>query len=194
MFEAGFTLIELLIVIVIIGILAGVVIGVLNPIQQQNRAKDGTVRGNLSKMALSTKSLQVSSIRSTQKSPTPSEFITGIGNVASSPAHTCSGTDPTASASCTFAVTGLSLPTNCTTAYNGTGGTTQCQFAYFRDVTNGFDEFRIGARGFANPIGTFIYNYQEAPTGTVTEGFWSCPPAFNVLNTRPDSGTCTLMQ
>ena len=55
--QQGFTLVELLIVIVIIGILAGVVIGTLNPIQQQNRAKDGVTRSQIDKMAMSAKGL-----------------------------------------------------------------------------------------------------------------------------------------
>src|SRR3989344_1652768 len=79
--DVGFTLVELLIVIVIIGILAGVVIGVLNPVQQQNRARDSVARAQLDKMALSTKGLFVSSPRSSNRSPSGTEFISGIGSV-----------------------------------------------------------------------------------------------------------------
>lgn len=50
--EKGFTLIELLIVIVIIGILAGVVIAVMNPAEQQRRARESVVRSNTDKICL----------------------------------------------------------------------------------------------------------------------------------------------
>jgi len=50
--EGGFTLIELLIVIVIIGILAGVVISVMNPAEQQRKAKESVLRANTDKLCL----------------------------------------------------------------------------------------------------------------------------------------------
>ena len=51
--QKGFTLIELLIVIVIIAILAGVLIALINPAQQQNRARDASVIATMNKVALS---------------------------------------------------------------------------------------------------------------------------------------------
>ncbi|MFC1621968.1 prepilin-type N-terminal cleavage/methylation domain-containing protein [Patescibacteria group bacterium] len=50
--DGGFTLIELLIVIVIIGILAGVVISVMNPAEQQRKAREAVVRANTDKLCL----------------------------------------------------------------------------------------------------------------------------------------------
>jgi len=49
--EKGFTLIELLLVIVILGILAGMVIVVINPAVQQDKAKEGVIKGNVDKIA-----------------------------------------------------------------------------------------------------------------------------------------------
>jgi len=46
----GFTLIELLVVIVVIGILAGVIIVVINPNLQQEKAKEGVIKGNVDKI------------------------------------------------------------------------------------------------------------------------------------------------
>ena len=46
----AFTLIELLIVVVIIGILAGIVLAVLNPAQQQLRARQGVFQSNMNKV------------------------------------------------------------------------------------------------------------------------------------------------
>jgi prepilin-type N-terminal cleavage/methylation domain-containing protein len=58
--QSGFTLIELLIVIVIIGLLAGVLISVINPVQQQNKARQTTVRSNVEKICLAMSACAVS--------------------------------------------------------------------------------------------------------------------------------------
>lgn len=50
--DKGFTLIELLIVIVIIGILAGIVLSVINPAQQQAKAREAVLRSNVNKVCL----------------------------------------------------------------------------------------------------------------------------------------------
>jgi prepilin-type N-terminal cleavage/methylation domain-containing protein len=188
--QSGFTLVELLIVIVIIGILAGVVIGVLNPIQQQNRARDGASRAQIDKMALSAKSLYVSSPRTTQRAPTLSEYIGGLSSTTNS---TCASTSTSATESCTFEITGQPLAAastsscSATTLYNGNTGNAQCKYIYYRET----DLFRIAARGQANPVQLFVYSYAEDPnTGNVTEGFWSCPATFAIA-TAPSSPTCT---
>ncbi|PIZ44350.1 hypothetical protein CO180_04405 [candidate division WWE3 bacterium CG_4_9_14_3_um_filter_41_6] len=46
----GFTLIELLVVVVVLGILVGVVIVVINPNVQQEKAKEGVIKGNVDKI------------------------------------------------------------------------------------------------------------------------------------------------
>ena len=188
--EKGFTLVELLIVIVIIGILAGVVIGVLNPIQQQNRARDGTLRSSISKAALAGKSLFVSSPRGINRSPTPMEFAGSIGalDVANSDCET-NADGAAATSTCLFRVTGLGNPTTCgTSGYNDIGGTTQCSFAYYKTPAL----FRIAARGFATPERLFLYSYEELAAGNIVEGFWACPATFAIA-TNPTTATCDRM-
>lgn len=192
--SSGFTLIELLIVIVIIGILAGVVIGVLNPVQQQNRARDASFRSSLNKMALSGKSLYVSSPRSANRAPTALEFAAGVGNyLAPFSGANCGDSTvanhglPTATVTCFFQVDGLTTPENCQTAYNGEG-TTACNFVYYRTPAL----FRIGIRGAAAPAQLFVFSYEEVTTsgGTIAESFYTCPVgqditvATSVLNTN----------
>ena len=182
--SAGFTLIELLIVIVIIGILAGVVIAAINPIQLQNRAKDGTLRSSLNKLALGTKALTASS--SVGDTPDPVEFISAVGNVAAG--HTCTTVSAT---SCYFDITGISMSADCGAGGQGTG-TTKCFLRYYRpDV----DNFRILERNSANPRTTFMYTYtQDASLGTISEGFYSCPGSGNgVVSDNVALSGCTLM-
>ncbi|OGC68693.1 hypothetical protein A2415_01935 [candidate division WWE3 bacterium RIFOXYC1_FULL_39_7] len=172
--SSGFTLVELLIVIVIIGILAGVVIGVLNPIQQQNRARDASTRAQLDKLALNGKGLYVSSPRNTNRAPTAAEFAAGVGSIG---AHNCTDNDPVADINyCLFPINGAALQANCqANGYSGSG-TAQCQYAFISTGTG----FRIAAHGAANPPVTFVYTYTETTTGTTAEGFYSC-----VDNTTP---------
>jgi prepilin-type N-terminal cleavage/methylation domain-containing protein len=188
--QSGFTLVELLIVIVIIGILAGVVIGVLNPVQQQNRAKDGTTRAQLDKSALSAKSLFVSSPRNSLRSPTPAEFAAGLGNIKAT--TTCTEIDPTVeNTTCTYEINNQPLAATCgAAAYTGKGGTTQCVYAYWRDG----GAFRIAARGAAEPVMLFVYHFEELATGNVTEGFYTCDAATYAITDSPaTSSACSLM-
>ena len=179
----GFTLIELLIVIVIIGILAGVVIGVLNPIQQQNRARDATFRSSLNKMALAGKSLFVSSPRTTDRAPTLSEFYLGVGGAVDGDGD-CVSNVTNATTQCEFGVDGISLGADCATEnWTGTAGGVQCEFKYYRTV----DSFRIGVRGVANPPQAFIYEYAETG-GVVNEGFYTCATTLAIAG---DLTTCT---
>jgi type IV pilus assembly protein PilA len=174
--QKGFTLIELLIVIVIIAILAGVVIGVLNPVQQQNRARDGVIRSNMSKMVLAGKSLQVSSARA-NKAPTHAEFISAIGNVA---ATDCTSTADGTAGTCTFAINGILLPSTCGAAntYNGDAAG-QCRFAFYRGpAATPMSTFRLATKSFsgANAV-LFVYQYVETAQGA-NEGFFSCPNSY----------------
>jgi len=204
--DSGFTLIELLIVIVIIAILAGLVIGVLNPVQQQNRARDATVKSSISKASLASKSLFVSSPRTTNQSPTPEEFFGGLGNAVDADVitPTCGGADndlatsdaTAADALCRFSITGITMPTNCVDEGTGTGtGYTgvdpagvQCVFAYQRDTTS----FEIAARGAARPESVFLFFYEVVPgTGAVDEGTYDCPTTYTVGSNHVG---CTLVQ
>lgn len=190
----GFTLVELLIVIVIIGILAGVVIGVLNPVQQQNRARDGTLRASMSKMALGAKSMSASSTNGAV--PTGAEFFATVGGGvaigAVTAATNCNSDTQTAAAyDCNFTVTGISLPTDCTAAgggYSGVPGTAvACNFNYYHNAVA--TSMRLTTKNFANPRGTIVYEFTQGANGTIDEGFYNCPATFT--NTTATAGNCT---
>jgi len=144
-YQKGFTLIELLIVIVVIGILSGIVISVIDPVEQQNRAKDGVVLSSLNKFALNAGSY--SSTYGT--SPNARSFFNGLrsGNVTSYSGCTGTGT------SCYFYVNSAALPATCSNSYYGYGST-QC---YYRYVKSG-DEFYIYAKSHGDPYKLFRYN------------------------------------
>ena len=200
--QKGFTLIELLIVIVIIGILAAVLISVLNPVQQQNRARDASVRSSINKMALATKSL--ASGTTTGELPTPAEFVTGVSNVVTA-TETCSSAAPGVE-DCTIEVNGINLPADCDgTFYMGggeTGNSTQCRFAFIRDVSGTTHKFKLGAATFAQPRGVYVYAYEQAiGASTSDEGFFFCAPtttdylayggAFDTVQDLRDATECT---
>jgi len=188
--QQGFTLVELLIVIVIIGILAGVVIGTLNPIQQQNRAKDGVTRSQIDKMAMSAKGLYVSSPRSSNRSPTPAEFMAGLGGATAtgpSAANCVNNTMGNTAIVCTFSLAAQTLASDCSAGgYSGTAGAVRCNYMYWRNGT----QFQVAARGWAKPVSVFVYSYSEnANTGVVTEGFYTCPTTY----TAGSVAGCTLI-
>jgi len=195
----GFTLVELLIVIVIIGILAGVVIGVLNPVQQQNRARDGTLRASMSKMALAAKSMSASSTNGAV--PTGAEFFAtvgggvGIGAVTAS-SHCSSDTQLATSYGCNFTVNGISMPTDCTSAgggYSGVPGTAAACFFNYYHYANGA-AMRLTTKNFANPRATIVYEFVQNADGTITEGFYNCPALMvntTAVDPTPTTGNCT---
>lgn len=196
--EKGFTLIELLIVIVIIGILAGVLISVLNPVQQQNKARDASVRATINKMALSTKGLSAAS--TTGNVPTPAEFFTGVSN------RGLSDCDTTTGATCYIYVDGVNLPDDCSAnnAYNG-DGTGTCAINYFYDDGTGGNadnSFRIAVKTHAEPRGIYVYAYEQTSTGSTTdEGLFFCTDETfsvayggsydTVADLRADTTNCT---
>ena len=188
--QQGFTLVELLIVIVIIGILAGVVIGVLNPVQQQNRARDSVARAQLDKMALAGKGLFTSSPRSSNRSPSGAEFISGLGSVVNTANCVALTAIDNTAGSCVYEISGQKLATDCTNTFLGTGGAVQCNYVYWRNGTS----FRIGARGMATPISMFVYEYVEPVIGSATEGFYMCAATFNPTTTSPNGAAgCSIL-
>lgn len=166
-FERGFTLIELLIVIVIIGILAGVLIAVINPAQQQNRARDANVIATMNKAALSAEAFNSAYGRAA----TGAEFIAGVQNGCPR-GQTWSGTACTGTITagsgcgaadnfCLFGVTGNALPVGGTAgcATNGWNGNdvNQCFFRYER-VGAASTNFRVYAKSFGIVNTVFQYD------------------------------------
>lgn len=200
--QMGFTLIELLIVIVIIGILAGVLLTVLNPVQQQNRARDASLRSTMNKMALATKAIIASS--STGNIPTNAEFFASLSNVNQTEANTCR---TLLTAPCFVTVTGINLPTDCSAnnGYNGTGAGV-CKVNYWTSTVAGQPQhFRLAVKSFANPRGIFLYMYEQTTGASTTdEGFFFCPnvaanpftvaaPYTSVAALRASPATCTAL-
>lgn len=168
----GFTLIELLIVIVIIGILAGVLIAVINPGQQQNRARDANVQATINKVALAAEGFNSAYGRA----PNGAEFINSIQNscVAGQTAPNCQTGTATAGCRssdefCHFGVSGNALSVDCSSQYGGTGSN-QCYFRYERQGGATGTTFRIIAKSFG--IVNTLFRYDSA-LGEIQE----CDPA-----------------
>ena len=157
----GFTLIELLLVIVIIGILAGIVISLINPIQQQNRAKDANVKSAISKVALATQSF----ISAYGTVPKDTEFTAALNSVTSYGA-TCTGG---ADYDCTFSISGVGMPTTgCASAASYAGNTgAQCYFRYIGVTATEF--FTIYAKSWGLPTGVFSYTNDPAAGGQIQQ-------------------------
>jgi len=154
-FSNGFTLIELLIVIVIIGILAGVLIAVINPGQQQNRAKDANVKAAINKVALSTEGY----VSAYGKVPNANMFFGSLQNVVDGPDASCA----TAAAdvyTCMYTVNGSTLGLFCDAALQYTGAVgdvSQCYYNYVGDTVD-TTHFRIFAQSFGQAGRTFVYD------------------------------------
>lgn len=162
--QKGFTLIELLIVIVIIGILAGVLIAVINPAQQQNRARDAGVQATMNKVALAVEGF----VSAYGRAPTDIELMGALqnaqdcGSAGICSGNTCAGDDTT----CTFTVTGNDLKTDdgtgsgCGANYWSGTGNNDCAYHYYGEAVGGTDEthFRITARSFGIASTVFMYD------------------------------------
>lgn len=180
--QKGFTLIELLIVIVIIGILAGVLIAVINPAQQQNRARDAGVKATLNKVALATEGY-VSAYGSV---PDEIQFMANLSN-ATPNGTTCT---TAATADCMFNVTGNALASGTLTAgfgcgagvsaWTGLGTSGPCFYRYFAASTTGAT-FTLYARSFG--IINTVFSYTN--TGTAAGQIQHCDA------TATGVGTCT---
>lgn len=146
----GFTLIELLLVIVIIGILAGTIITLINPIQQQNRAKDANVKSALSKVALATQSF----ISAYGVIPKDTEFILALNSATGTG---CSEGDYT----CSFSISGVEMPTGCGT---GSYSTSPCLLKYVGESVNK-KTFILYAKSFGLPTGVFSFTNNPSVVG-----------------------------
>lgn len=153
----GFTLIELLIVIVIIGILAGVLIAIINPAQQQNRARDANVKATMNKVVLATQGY----VSAYGAPPDEVQFMSSFQN-ATKFGVLC---DTVGGYDCVFSVTGNALPiTGCSVGnWKGADGSVgACYFRYYRDNAgwSGIDatRFRIYARAFGLANTVFMFD------------------------------------
>lgn len=150
--QKGFTLIELLIVIVIIGILAGVLIAIIDPQAQQNRARDAGVQATINKVALATQGF----VSAYGRTPEGDEFFAAISNATESTAAICAA----GAFTCTFDVTGNTLPATCAAAaddWDGTGAN-PCYYYYVGNLGAGSD-FQIYAKSYG--IAATIFRYDN---------------------------------
>ncbi len=122
---SGFTLIELLIVIVIIGILAGIVITVINPAQQQLRARETVLRTNVEKGCLA---LHSCAATSTNANMCDTKDEIGVRNVDGTP--TGSNYYLTDAAVPGDADSSANAATDATVTYRGVLGTCRFQCNY----------------------------------------------------------------
>lgn len=159
--QSGFTLIELLIVIVIIGILAGVLVAIIDPVKQQNRARDASVQATLNKIGLA-----VGAYRSAYGAPPDGLQFLG----------TIEGETPVAGSGCTtgsnychFTLAQTPLPQNAdfvggcnATHYVGnlddTASNQDCEFRYV--VTNAGDDFAVYGKSYGINNGVFVFDSQ----------------------------------
>jgi prepilin-type N-terminal cleavage/methylation domain-containing protein len=166
--EKGFTLIELLIVIVIIGILAGVLIALIDPAQQQNRARDAGVKAAMNKVALATQGY----ISAYGYAPDGAQFIGSLDNASLEAACIENGH------TCIFDVTGNPLPTACNGSPNNYYGFTdngdQCYYYYVRGAEADSSRFIIvaqshGIRNTAFVFGNFTATASGIEGGEIVE-------------------------
>lgn len=167
--QQGFTLIELLIVIVIIGILAGVLISVIDPVSQQNRARDAGIEASINKVVLATEGY----VSAYGDVPDEVQFIAQFktGTVTDSTGAACT---TVGSADCTFSVTGNGLPENCgATGWSGEvdPGGNQCYFRY--EASPGADPansaFTIYAKSAGLDATVFKFENSGTNAGTIQQ-------------------------
>jgi prepilin-type N-terminal cleavage/methylation domain-containing protein len=125
--NSGFTLIELLVVIAIIGILSGILITTIDPVRQQNRSRNASIRAAISKAGHAVNVTKAA----TGSLPSGAQLGQELENISfQTPCTSTSLLD------CKFSVSGTSLPKICGTDYvlPTSGGTSQC---YMRIVSYG---------------------------------------------------------
>ena len=158
--QKGFTLIELLIVIVIIGILAGVLIAVIDPVKQQNRAKDAGVQATMNKVALATEGF----VSAYGRTPTDSEFIGSLQKATPRMVGAVSSCAQGNDYLCEFNIVGNELikaadvPAGTACGVNGWSalGNDDCFYHYMGELDEG--HFRIVARSFGIANKVFLYD------------------------------------
>jgi prepilin-type N-terminal cleavage/methylation domain-containing protein len=171
--QKGFTLVELLIVIVIIGILAGVLIAVVNPIEQQNKARDATVKAAMNKIALSIKG----NVSAYGRVPDGAGVIAGLSNVSVATGAGGANDCTTDDVYCLFDINGADLASNCgATLYSGhndTGGN-DCSYMYY--ATNGITgiDFRLVAKSWGS---SYLFVYESLGGRETT---YTCPSTYAV--------------
>lgn len=154
----GFTLVELLIVIVIIGILAGVTITIIDPIAQQNKAKDAVTKATIDKMVMSVDSF----IAAFQTAPTNAEFQAGIKNFVAG--------DVATAGKSIFTLSTYSLPTTCTPVNSWSGaGNLACSFGFITSGTT----YTIVTRAFSGTNKMIVYS-------NIKEKFYLCSDSASV--------------
>lgn len=161
--QKGFTLIELLIVIVIIGILAGVLISVIDPVSQQNRARDAGIEAAINKVVLATEGY----ISAYGNVPTEVQFIAQFKN-GSVTARGTSCDQTSGDPDCEFSVVGNALPVTCSSTWAGSG-TSQCYFKY--TATDATSSFIIYAKSAGLEDVVFKFENTGANSGVIQQ----CP-------------------
>ena len=151
--NSGFTLIELLVVIALIGILAGVLVTTIDPVKQQNRSRNASIKSSLAKAGHAVNVTKAA----TGSLPSGTQLGQELENIY----YDSSYTNCTSSTllDCRFSVSGTSLPKNCGSdaVIPTSTGTSQC---FMRIVSYGTSsggnlpagKFRIVAAKF--PLNT----------------------------------------
>ncbi len=167
--EQGFTLIELLIVIVIIGILSGVLIAVINPVRQQNRARNSNIVAAINKAAFAINTARAGRGRL----PLVGELTTELENVSVVQDFSADDTELNAN----IAVSGTSLPTTCPTdGFYGIGapGTGDCNYRVAAPNVQGAIFRIIGKAWKENPGATEDQERSDVYVYCSSQGFFRC--------------------
>jgi len=135
--NSGFTLIELLVVIAIIGILSGILITTIDPVRQQNRSRNASIRAAISKAGHAVNVTKAA----TGSLPSGAQLGQELENISfQTPCTSTSLLD------CKFSVSGTSLPKNCGTdnVIPTSTGTSQCYMHIVSYGTSGGGNLTAG--------------------------------------------------
>jgi len=153
----GFTLIELLIVVVIIGIVSGVGLSLINVRQQQNRARDASVKAMINKLSLNTQG----HISAYGRHPNEEEFLTAVHNaiINQKDGNSCviAGAPDD---ECVFNITGIELPEECNAeGWTGDGrDSAQCFIRYKGNINNESGRFRLYVVSVGQTATLYVYD------------------------------------